>query len=442
MRRLSLWPQTLFGRLLLLLVAALLLLQLLAVALFLSERQAALREHVGRQFVQRIASVHGALDRQTDAGARQRLAQDLSTPRHRLAVLATAPLPEAGQGAPFMRRLQAAVGPERAIVARRLPGPRGFDFELYLQLHDGHWLQVQANAPEDRIAWPERLLLHLGLLLALVLALTWFMARMTVRPLSRLAQAAAALGQDLRQPPLPENGPSEVRSAARAFNAMQQRIRAQIEERERFLAAVSHDLHTPVTRLRLRAELLRDADLRQRMLRDLDEMQDMLGGALDFLHGQANPEPRASIDMVALLESLVEDLREQGAELELSTPTQLACVGQAQALRRALGNLIDNALKYGQRAQVRLFERDDGSICVQIDDFGPGLPAVELERVFEPFYRVEGSRSRETGGVGLGLAIVRQIVRQHGGSVSLSNRHGGGLRAELVLPAGGAALAA
>jgi signal transduction histidine kinase len=256
---------------------------------------------------------------------------------------------------------------------------------------------------------------------------------MTVRPLTDLASAAHALGEDLRRPPLPENGPLEVRAAAQAFNAMQQRIRSGIEERERFLAAVSHDLKTPVTRLRLRSEMLADPQLRERFVKDLDEMQSLLASALDFLHGKAVDEAIQPLDLTALLESMVDDYADLGQEVQLQPQNLCQISGRPQALRRALGNLIENALKYGCDVSIAV-EQDEKYLRITVEDRGPGLPESELERVFEPFYRLESSRNRETGGVGLGLAIVRQIARGHGGDAVLENRAEGGLRTVLSLP--------
>lgn len=224
-----------------------------------------------------------------------------------------------------------------------------------------------------------------------------------------------------------------MRQAAQAFNAMQTRIRNDIEERERFLAAVSHDLKTPVTRLRLRSEMLKDAELRSRYLQDLDDMQDMLGGALDFLRGKAVEEALQPVDFVAMVESLADDFIETGALVTVQAPESLRFVARPRALRRALSNLIDNAIKYGGLAEVSLFVANDELVITLLDD-GPVLPESELERVFEPFYRMEASRNRDTGGVGLGLAIVRQIARSHGGTVVLEHRAEGGLRAVLRLP--------
>ena len=337
--------------------------------------------------------------------------------------------------------LQATLGPKTAIRFVALPGLGDFAFDVRVRLSSGRWLALQGSAPADVFAWPWRLLVNLLLMLVAVVALVALAARGVTRPLAELAGAARRLATDLRQPPLPERGPVETREAARAFNAMQAHIRAGIEDRERFLAAVSHDLKTPVTRLRLRSEMLADGDLRERYIADLDEMQHLLEGALDYLRGKAVDEPVQAVDIVALVESLVDDYAGLG-DVTLAAPDALQCPARPRALRRALMNLIDNALKYGRRAEVTL-QRRGGTIEVMVDDEGPGVDEAELERVFEPFHRLEGSRSRDTGGSGLGLAIARQIARAHGGDITLANRANradradrakGGLRAVLTLP--------
>lgn len=329
--------------------------------------------------------------------------------------------------------IAALLGPGVEVRAVRMPRIGDFVFDFYIRLAAGDWLRIQGNAPTEIFAWPWHLLVNLGVMLAAVILLVWFAARSAVRPLTDLARAARDLGENLRRPPLAEDGPSEVRQAAHAFNAMQMRIRHDIEERERFLAAVSHDLKTPVTRLRLRSELLADPELRQRFLHDLDDMQDLLGGALDFLQGKAVEEAMQPVDLVAMAESLADDFIEAGGIVTLRAPEALRIAARPRALRRAFANLVDNALKYGARADVSL-STVNGELLIAIADAGPGLPEAELERVFEPFYRMEISRSRDTGGVGLGLAIVRQIARSHGGEVMLENRAAGGLRAVLRLP--------
>lgn len=427
-------PRTLFGRLVLLMASGLVLAQLIGAVMHLTERQRTIGTTVGHEFAQRVAAVHRAIDSQT-GNERQALAERLSTPRQHVSVVAATPATASAmtETSEFLSRLAEVLGPETNIRPVMLPRVGAFAFDVYIELKSGGWLRIEGSAPKEIFAWPVHLFGNLALMLAVVLVLIWFVARMTVRPLTQLAAAARGLGEDLHQAPLSEDGPSEVREAAQAFNAMQQRIRHDIEERERFLAAVSHDLKTPVTRLRLRSELLADENLRERMLRDLDEMQHMLTGSLDFLRGNAADEPSSPIDMVALLESLVDDQMEMGHEVSLTSPASLRFTGRPQALRRAIGNLIDNALKYGERASVELKAEDD-NLRIVVEDDGPGLSEEELEKVFEPFYRVETSRNRETGGVGLGLAIVRQIARRHGGDVGLTNHPSGGLRAELRLP--------
>jgi signal transduction histidine kinase len=232
---------------------------------------------------------------------------------------------------------------------------------------------------------------------------------------------------------LPEKGPEEVSRAARAFNTMQARLARYIRDRTRVLAAMSHDLKTPITRLRLRSELLGDPQMKEKFTKDLDEMESMVGATLDFLRGLENRETVKPVDIMALLESLQADLRETGSAVEIEGATVKPYPGEPQALKRCLGNLIENAVKYGQSARV-LVDDNDARLEIRIQDRGPGLPPAELEKVFEPFYRVEGSRSRDTGGTGLGLTIARGIAEAHGGRLSLRNREEGGLEATLELP--------
>jgi signal transduction histidine kinase len=427
-------PRTLFGRLVLVMTAGLLIAQLLGAVLHLSELRRTVGRTVSNEVAQRVAAVYRAIDSQTGA-ERERLANLLSSPRQQLTLEAIAPSDrdDASMFPEILDSLAILLGPGVEIRPVRMPRIGDFVFDLYIRLPPGDWLRIQGNAPTEIFAWPGHLLVNLGVMLGAVIVVVWFAARTTVKPLTDLARAARDLGEDLRRAPLPEDGPSEVRQAAHAFNAMQLRIRNNIEERERFLAAVSHDLKTPVTRLRLRSELLGDTEQRQRFLHDLDDMQDLLGGALDFLQGKAVEEAMQPVDLVAMAESLADDFTEAGKVVTLRQPDVLRVVARPRALRRALANLIDNALKYGTRADVSL-TTVNGELLITIDDDGPGLPESELERVFEPFYRMEISRNRDTGGVGLGLAIVRQIAQSHGGEVSLENRVRGGLRAVLRLP--------
>ena len=276
------------------------------------------------------------------------------------------------------------------------------------------------------------LLLDVGVRLGVLLLAAWVAARWLARPIDRLAAAARELGRDIARPPLPEDGTRECREASRVFNQMQARIRRQLQDRDRFVAAVSHDLRTPLTRLRLRAEALPDGAERARFARDIAEMDAMIGATLDHLRGVAAGEPLAPLDVQALVQSLADDEADCGHAVQVAGHAG-PLPAQAGALRRCIANLIGNAVRYGGAAEVTL--ADDGA-CVRIAvrDHGPGLPEAELERVFEPFYRAEASRNRQSGGVGLGLSIARDIAERHGGSLQLHNAEGGGLRATLVLP--------
>lgn len=280
---------------------------------------------------------------------------------------------------------------------------------------------------------PPRLLLNLLILLAAVILLSLLAVRLATRPLNILASAAEKLGNDINSPPLIETGPTEVRRAAHAFNTMQSRLASYIQERTRILAAMSHDLKTPITRLRLRAELLEDDDLRSKFAKDLEEMESMVAATLDFMRRVDNPEPVQPVDIMALLESLQADTAEMGQEVRLDGIAAQPYPCKPAALKRCLGNLIDNAVKYGKSATLRV-DDSDKQLQIRILDQGPGIPESLLERVFEPFYRLENSRSRDTGGTGLGLSIARNIAQLHGGELLLRNTSGGGLEAILTLP--------
>jgi len=430
----TLRPRTLFGRMTLIIVGGLFAAQLLGGLLYLRERKLIVDQRVSHELAQRVAAAYRAIDSQT-GGQRQALAALLSTPRQQLTLATSRSSPKGMPAGDHVlpATLRELLGQEVELHPTVLPHLGALSFALDLRLSDGEWLRVRGNAPDEIFASPLPLLLNLGVMLSTVFLLIWFAARSTLRPLTYLARAAHELGEDLKRPPLPDTGPTEIRHAAQAFNAMQARLRQGIEERERFLAAVSHDLKTPVTRVRLRAELLRDAEVRDRILHDMDEIEGLVGNALDYLQGKLVEEPVQPIDLVAMIESLGDDFCAAGSQVSLRLPETLRFDGRPKALRRALSNLVDNAVKYGGQARIEVASVD-GCLSVQVDDPGPGLAEAELTRVFEPFYRVEGSRSRDTGGTGLGLAIVRQIARSHGGDVHLENRQPAGLRAVMRLP--------
>jgi signal transduction histidine kinase len=306
-------------------------------------------------------------------------------------------------------------------------------FMVQVKLQDGSVVTFHQRLPEEVFAWPYKLLLILLVLLISVAALAVLAVRWLTRPLTLLATAATELGRNIHRPPLTETGPLEVRRAASAFNTMQTRLIRYLQDRSRILAAVSHDLKTPITRLRLRTELLDDETLRTKFQSDLHAMETMVQATLDFMRGTEVKEPVVAVDIGALLETLQEDARDTGGEVRIQGTPRAPFQGRPLALQRCLSNLVDNALHYGKQALVAVTDSPE-RLVISIRDNGPGIPDGELERVFEPFYRLEGSRSRHTGGTGLGLGIARNIARAHGGELTLHNCEQGGLEARLELP--------
>lgn len=268
-------------------------------------------------------------------------------------------------------------------------------------------------------------------LLTLIVA-AWYGARLLSRPIQHLAEAAEQLSNDLDSPPLAETGPRESRLAAHAFNQMQQRIRQQVQQRGRMLAAVSHDLRTPLARLKLRVEEVPDAQLRARMGQDLGEMISMLDATLNYLHEQRSCEALQWLDLQALVDSMAEDAQDRGADVHVSGHCAPLRV-QPLALRSCLSNLLENALRYAGSAQIELRDSRD-QVEVRVCDHGPGIAPEQREAVFEAFFRIEGSRNRNSGGVGLGLTIAREAARRQGGDIHLEQTPGGGLTAVLCLP--------
>ncbi|SDH77113.1 sensor histidine kinase [Pseudomonas panipatensis] len=260
----------------------------------------------------------------------------------------------------------------------------------------------------------------------------WIGARLLARPVQRLGDAALSLSEDLDSPPLPETGPREAKRAAQAFNRMRERIREQVQQRSRMLVAVSHDLRTPLSRLKLRVEEIDNPQLRTRMAQDLGEMIAMLDSTLHYLHQERASEPMQWFDIKALVDSLAEDACERGAKVSVEGHCAPLKV-QPMALRSCLNNLLDNALRYAGDVCFEL--RDSGEeVQVRVRDHGPGIPADMREQVFEPFFRLEGSRNRNSGGVGLGLAIAREAARRQGGDLRFEETPGGGATAVLSLP--------
>ncbi|WP_373321920.1 ATP-binding protein [Pseudomonas paralcaligenes] len=275
-------------------------------------------------------------------------------------------------------------------------------------------------------------LIVLGFQLLTLIVAAWYGARLLSRPIRHLSRAAERLSDDLDSPPLPETGPQEARQAAHAFNLMQRRIREQVQQRARMLAAVSHDLRTPLARLKLRVEQIPNPQLRARMGQDLGEMIGMLDATLRYLHEQRSSEALQWLDLQALLESMVEDAQDRGAEVNFHGHCAPLRV-QPLALRSCVSNLLENALRYAGHASVELHDSPTG-VEVRVVDRGPGIAPEQREAVFEAFFRIEGSRNRSSGGVGLGLTIAREAARRQGGDILLEETRGGGLTAILRLP--------
>ena len=309
-------------------------------------------------------------------------------------------------------------------------------FTASVSLADGCWLNVAVGPPPGAPAWGAAFF-AVFLLSALVIAgVAVLTGRRMAKPMRGLAAAAGRFGRGETVEDLPEAGPAETRETVRAFNLMRTRLDRYVRDRTAMLAAVSHDLRTPITSLRLHAEFVEDAETKAKILAALDEMQRMTEDALAFIREDMQREETRTVDLHALVDSVAADLAELGHDIAVLDSGRVLAACRPAALRRALRNLLENAAVYGGRAAVRI-ERDDAETRVVVEDDGPGIPEVDLERVFEPFVRLEASRSRDTGGSGLGLAIARSIVRGHGGDIVLANRVEGGLRATLVLPGAG-----
>ena len=443
-------PDSIVARMALTVVLALLLTQAVSALVYLTDRPEGGRPvHGPRVLVQRVTSIVQLVE-STPVAERARLVRAIDDPVLRVDWQREKPrFGDVREGFPF-ERLRRAIrsaldDPDRDVVIeirreRPLPGPFpveehhwGTDVRLSVRLADGTWLVFSGGDP---LEGPFRLLRFVlwmaGIVAAIALVSLWTARRLTA-PIARFAEAAERLGVDAEAPPLPEAGPRELRAATRAFNRMQARLARFVADRTQMLAAISHDLRTPLTRLRLRAELVEDPEMQRKMLADLDEMEAMITATLAFARDDAKREPRGPLDLADLLQSLCDDRVDAGHDAVYEGPPHAVVDGRPVALRRAFANLMDNAIAYGGGFTVRLVP-EAGQTRIEIEDRGPGIPENEFEKVFTPFYRLERSRSRDTGGVGLGLSTARTILRGHGGDVTLANRAEGGLRVTVTLP--------
>ena len=311
--------------------------------------------------------------------------------------------------------------------------PRSQKFKIWLRLPDRHWLVL--TVPAALLRRPDflRLVLWWGLSLLGAVPLSLFVARRLTAPIRRFAAAAERLGLDISASPLREAGPAELRTAATAINGMQRRIKRFVDDRTELLAAISHDLRTPISRLRLRAENLAEGGERGRMIADLVLMDQMIAATLDFARDANSGEACCRIDLVSLVETSCETLADLGKDVTYSGPRYLEFTCRPLAIGRAVRNILENAVEYGGKTVATLVDGIDG-VEIAVADCGPGIPIAEQQRVFEPFYRLDRARSTQHEGTGLGLSIARNIVRAHGGDVTLENRGGGGLLVTLRLP--------
>ncbi len=302
-----------------------------------------------------------------------------------------------------------------------------------IRFDDGRWLNfVAATTPANPLFTTETLPLF-GSVAAIVIAMSIWATRRLTAPYRALEQAVKCIGEDVKSPPLPEFGSSEYKSAVRAVNAMQSQLREYVADREQLAAALAHDLRTPLTRIRLRLELLRKSPLRQSLTHDLNDIDVIARSVIDFATYEIVDEEQEKIDFWSLVDSVADNYPQVSFDKPSHESRGLICIGRPIALRRCVTNLVDNAVSYGGKAHISLAQ-NGSNILLTIRDEGPGIPQAKLDEVFQPFRRVENSRNRQTGGFGLGLTIARNIARRCGGDIKLENDPRGGLRAELTIP--------
>lgn len=432
---LALWPRTLVTRLFLIFLAGLVLAHVMSFALLFYERYDATKSMILTDLQRDVSIAINILDR-LPADERSAWLTRLSS-KNRQYLLgpgqADQPLRLAA-GQAVAHSIEMAVQHSYPVVMHAFA-----DDERHIQaritLSDGHPVVLDMRMAMPPLAvW---LPVVFGVQLALLVTCAWLAVRLAVRPLTRLAQAADTLDPNQPSPPMSEHGPAEVTHAAKAFNAMQHRIASYLQERMQLLGAISHDLQTPITRMKLRAEFMDDSVDKAKLSQDLSEVERLVREGIDYAksaHG--TQEKPVRIDLDDFLDSLVCDYQDIDQAVSLSGRLGTPLQTRPHALRRVLGNLIDNALKFAGAAEVRVQNHGaQGVVSVFVLDRGPGIPHDELNAVLQPFYRVEGSRNRDTGGTGLGLAIAQQLAAALGGSLELSNRDGGGLSAQVRIPA-------
>uniref|UniRef100_A0A9E7ZKR0 histidine kinase n=1 Tax=Bosea sp. NBC_00436 TaxID=2969620 RepID=A0A9E7ZKR0_9HYPH len=442
------WPDTVASRAILILVAALLAFHLLGYWAFRVGGESFASAGRDGSLAERIVSIKRAIASLPAGEERDRVAHDLSSASlevhwSRLSlVFGSAPATERTRA--MTARLR-EFAPDLAAESFRVgladdgtpaTGAANADRHMMLvsiRLDDGSWVNFSSSTlgAAQHPDWSLTAIMicfAVGIVVVALLLLRW-----ATRPLRDLALAAERFSLDQAPQSLPEDGPAEVRRAARAFNTMRERIQRLVAERMQAMAAVSHDLRTPITRLRLRSELLDDDATRRLIDADLGEMEEMIDSTLEYLRGGVSSEALRPIDLASVIETIVDEHLDQGHKISLSGLNAAPILGRVLPLKRAFSNIIGNAVKYGASAGIAITEAD-GHVVVVVEDKGSGIPPAEMERVFHPFVRLEESRGRETGGSGLGLTIAQAVAQSHEGAITLENRSEGGLRVTVSLP--------
>ncbi|MBQ0820932.1 HAMP domain-containing histidine kinase [Microvirga sp. HBU67558] len=431
-RRLFRLPRTLRWRLFLILFAGLAVAHALSFGVLFLERYTAAKTMMLGNLEKDVGISLALLDR-LPAGERQQWVAMLERGNYRYELGPGLPgVPEvSGLGKEVAETIQTAVGQRLPVTVETIPGTRQ-RVQAHVTLSDGSQVTIDLRPRVMPLAsWLPYVLMAQ---LTLLLLCTWIAVRSAIGPLHRLAKAAETLDPSKNVARLDETGPAEVAHAATAFNAMQDRITHYLEERVRILAAISHDLQTPITRMKLRAEVAEDGPEKEKLISDLSEIERLVHEGVAYARtAHGNVEKPTRIDIGSFVESIAFDYQDTGKAVTARRILDAVVTTRPHALRRILTNLIDNALKFAGEAEVNIGRQPDGRICITVCDRGPGIPEEQLESVLQPFYRLEQSRNRDTGGTGLGLAIAHQLALAIGGSLSLKNRTGGGLAAEIVL---------
>ncbi|KQR78418.1 ATPase [Burkholderia sp. Leaf177] len=427
------WPRTLFARLALILLVGLALAQTMSFWLTMTERDQSMTNIMTGYIEREVTSSVALLD---VLPADQRAAWLPRLERRSYGFIlgpgVSGEAPDEKLSARIAASIEDGIGKRYPLTVNAVPGDVE-RLQVHLRLSDGSPLTIDLR-PMPGTPLSPWLPLVLAMQLLVLAACCWFAVRLATRPLKQLANAADALGPDLKASRLPEDGPDEVARAARAFNAMQDRVAMYMTERMQILASISHDLQTPITRMRLRVDVMEESAQSSKLQQDLQEMETLVKEGVTYartLHGATEVPCRINPD--ALFDSLVCDYVDAGKQVSLQGNIGHSLMTRPQALRRIVCNLVDNALKFGGDAKIDIGAALDGNVTVSVLDRGPGIPAESMQAVFEPFFRVESSRNRNTGGTGLGLAIARQLALAMDATLTLHNRTGGGLEARLVL---------